>query len=162
MGFLGAVVQQGMGVVDIAMKQGERDAATQTNLAELKKGWESEDAAAADARARGAHQAALARQQASQVAGQQRVAFAANSVIGSSGTAAKLQEATIAAGMDDAETIRANAIAEAMGHKQTAERYRTEKQRQLQARDNAFSSSIIGWAGNAVEGAANFMGKGGM
>lgn len=161
MGFLGAVVQQGMGVVDVAMKQGERDAATQTNLAELKKGWESEDAAAADARARGSHEAALAIRRASQTTGAARVAFAANNVLGTSGTAAKVQEATVAAGLEDADAIRANALAEAMGHKQTAQRYRTEATRQVVARDNAFSSSIIGWAGGAVEGAANFMGKGG-
>ena len=161
MGFLGAVVQQGMGIVQIAMADGERQAAFDRNKRELQRGWESEEAAAADAMARSGHEAGKTKQQASQVAGAQRVAFAANNMVGSTGTAAKLADVNEAAGLDNAETIRANALAEALGHRQTAGRYRAEVQKQAAANANALSSSMIGWAGDAVKGAADFMGKGG-
>lgn len=75
------------------------------------------DLQAADAVRRGDKNSIEARKAAGKVAGDQRVAFAAQGVDVNSGTAAQIQEDTHAMGALDALTIQNNATLEAWGYK---------------------------------------------
>lgn len=158
MGLATAVIENITDVAGLVMQTNENRAAFDINHAELKKGWLSEDLAATDAFSRGAREAGMARQRGSQVLGTQRVAFAQNQVDSSSGTAAKLAEATDYAAEQDATTIKANALAEALGHQQTAQKYRTENTRQRMAVENAYASSYFALAGKTLAKSVGFAG----
>jgi hypothetical protein len=168
MGMLQMVMGMAQGVVGVFGADAKRnELATNMldNVAELELGVDSENKAAADAASRGGHNVALARRRASGVTAAQRVAFAANNVDASSGTAAKLQDAAMAAGEEDADTLRANALAEALGHKTTAEKYgRDIKRVQRKAKtdiDNVFTDLIFSSTGRVAGMGASAASSGG-
>lgn len=109
----------------VAAYQAEHYAALD-NMEEFNRSAKMEDANAAAALRRGAMQAGLLRSRGTQVAAAQRVAFAANNVDATSGSAADAQASSEMLSELDAETARNNARAQALGHQTSARRYRKE------------------------------------
>ena len=125
-----AIIKAILGGISTVMEMGNTEAgdnplnpqkALQRTMVELEKSRASEMLAAGEVMQRGGEEAGRARREASAEIGTQRVAFAANNMVGTSGTAAKLSEASAFSGEDAASAAKANAIAEALGHKQTAD-----------------------------------------
>lgn len=137
------------------------------NVDELARSQRLETANAVAARREGALGVGLMRSRGTATAAAARAAFASNNVDASSGTAAQMQQASADTAELDASTIRANALAAALGHQETARKYGIEEQRlrtkydiggsQLlsQAEGDSYlrmSSSILGAAGDMFGG----------
>lgn len=160
LGGLSAILQA-FGQADAFTK--EREAALD-NMAELERSARMEEANATAVMQRGALAAGRQRMAGSDLAGQQRIAYAMGSIDSTSGTAAATMRSTAAFSELDAETLRNNAIREAFGHKESARRYAAESKRirdRYLAPDSALGSPAdteFGFklASSALMGAASF------
>ena len=162
-GFVGTLTQAIGGGIALSQEQDAGNRALDINAAQLKRGWGSEDLAAVDSLQRGARAIGLAREQGTDTAGAARVALAANNLDASSGTGLALQQKSIVQGELNANTIRANALAEALGHQQTSQKYHDELARQAQAQKDKIQAgytklatstvgSFLSSAGSAIGG----------
>lgn len=116
--------------------------------------------AAADARVRGAREAAVIRMQASQLGAKQRLAFANSGIDATQGTAVQTVANTAAAGELDAQTALNNAAREAWGYEVSANRYSEQAklagqrlgQQQFGIALGAFGKVLGGGAGTVAGG----------
>lgn len=150
MGMIQSILSIPMGAIGLSTFASENASATNYANNELRQGWESEESAAVTELQNAAAASNASRRRASITIAAQRVAFAANNVDASSGTAAKFQESAFAAGEDEAVTARANAMAQVLGHKQTAQRYRRQATENIKKRDDALTKAMVGYATNVL------------
>jgi len=94
-----------------------------SNMAELERSANLERANATAVLQRGAMAAGRQRMAGTQLAGQQRLAYAMGGVDSTSGTAAQTMRSSAAFNELDAQTLQNNAVREAFGHQESARRY---------------------------------------
>lgn len=115
------------------------------------------EAQAEDATKRGAKEASRLQRQTRGVIGAQRAALAAQGIDISSGTAADIQAETAQFGIDDASTIRQNAIREAYGFQREAINTRAQGQfDRISARSQASSTLLTGGLSAIGHGVSGF------
>lgn len=144
----------GTGLVGSALTADAQAREGQQNAAELERSARQAEAARLDALRRGQVAEARKRMEVGEVRGAQTVAFAASGIDGTTGTAAQVGLATERIGELDALTIRANAVREAFGHKETA-RGLGMRARQTRANTstNIFNTLAAGGAAALNQGA---------
>jgi hypothetical protein len=125
----GAIIGAGLNLFKsgIAWQASTSDATN--NQLELERQARLEDALAVDAVVRGKLAAGRLRQRGQQLAGKQRLAYAASGIEMTSGTAVDVQAGTQAMVELDAMMLENNAAAEAWGHKRVSDKYLYEAYR---------------------------------
>lgn len=93
------------------------------NAGELMRSSRMEEANAVAVRQRGAMEAGRKRMEGSQLAGQQKLAYALGNLDSGSGTAAQTMSSSAVFNELDAATLQNNAIRQAFGHEESARRY---------------------------------------
>lgn len=109
------------------------------------------DASAADAVDRGNQDAMQITRRAKRLKGEQRASFAGQGVDVNTGTAAALQDETLAMGELDAEQTRKNAFREAWGIKGQASNQRLSGRYAQRAGQNQAFGTLLGGAGNTAQ-----------
>lgn len=99
------------------------------NATEFTRSASMEEANATAARQRGAQAAGRKRMEASDLVGQQKIAYAMGGVASGSGTAAQTIGSSRAWSELDAESLRNNAVREAFGHEESARRFRMQSKK---------------------------------
>lgn len=132
----------------------EADAA-ERNIAELGRAAKLEDSNAIDALRQGALLASQQRMRAGQMVGQQKTAFAAGGIDATVGTPAALASATSFWGEVDAQAAKNNAWRQAMGHRETARRYRAGIDSTRAERADSAVATGIGMGATMLNGATN-------
>lgn len=153
MGVWAAAIQGVLGV----------DSAIQGGLADKRQADRNtaiSNAAAADALQRGGQEAGATRQAGSQVAAQQRVAYANSGVDANVGTAANVQAGTKALAELDAQVVENNAAREAWGYKQHGLDYQTQAGLSASRRAREAAGTILGAAGSFASQTAKKSGRG--
>lgn len=156
-----SAIIQAFADVDAFTKQRETSLG---NMAELERSATMERANATAVLERGAMAAGRQRMAGTQLAGQQRLAYAMGGIDSASGTAAQTMRSSAAFSELDAETLRNNAIREAFGHQESARRYAASAKKirdYYLAPDSAGPSPAdtefgLKLASSALLGAANF------
>lgn len=101
------------------------------------------DIDATEATRKGARDSQRVRNQAAQLAGEQRVGYAGQGVSVDSGSAAAAQDQAFTLGNEDADTVSNNAWREAFGYRVKADQYRAEGQMAEIAGKQKASSTLL-------------------
>lgn len=121
------------------------------NIAEANRAAALEDINAADAYRQGALAAARARMKGSEAVQMQRLAYTANGIDSTSGTAAQVAAGTGMWAELDARQAENNAARAAFGHKETGRRYRVQAQQIASQADAAHVASFFDITGSSLQ-----------
>jgi hypothetical protein len=157
---MGGVISGIASAIGAGLNDSNQQGVAQRNIAELQRAATLEDINAADSLQQGAIAAARARMAGSAATQEQRLAFTANGVDSTTGTAAQVAGTAGLWSELDALQAENNAARRAMGQRETGRRYRVQAQDVFQQADSAHLASGLGIAGGILSASASAVGAG--